>query len=201
MKKNKNLHKKTLRQALIQRRSKLTKAELTKAAQQIKDTGESSQALNAELSNAKNILSYSAFNGEISPHLLTNNLTGEIYLPKIIDYQNKVMQFFSSKEKKINNRYGILEPIGSGESLTLAMFDVILMPLVGFDQQGNRIGMGAGFYDKAIANKLDDDKPALVGLAHDFQQLDSIQAELWDVPLDVILTNLEIIDPTNKYTV
>ena len=59
------------------------------------------------------------------------------------------------------------------------------MPLVAFDCKGNRIGMGKGFYDKALKNAI---KPALIGAAYDFQKFTKINAETWDIKLDIIAT-------------
>ncbi len=69
--------------------------------------------------------------------------------------------------------------------------DLVLIPLVGFDADGNRLGMGAGFYDRTFAflqqNKRPT-KPYLLGIAYEIQKIDQIIAETWDVRLDGIVT-------------
>ncbi len=65
------------------------------------------------------------------------------------------------------------------------------MPLVGFDQFKNRIGMGGGFYDRTLSFKKRQQNyknPKLVGLAFDCQEVAKLNAEPWDVPLDAVVT-------------
>lgn len=189
--------KKQLRQVIIKQRNKLNHSELITAAEAISTTAISNQAFYRRLSSAKHILSYSAFQGEISPDHLTSNLTAKVYLPKITDYKSKQMQFFSADQTQIKNRYGILEPIGADKPAEITTFDVILVPLVAFDQYANRIGMGAGFYDRVLTGMNKD--TVSIGLAHDFQKVASIQPDVWDVPINVILTNHELTDPNKLF--
>ena len=90
------------------------------------------------------------------------------------------------------NRFAIPEPaIARAQLLPAQSLDLILMPLVGFDRSGNRLGMGGGFYDRTLAFRHHRDGyrgPLLLGLAYQFQCLDGLQARHWDVPLDGILT-------------
>lgn len=189
--------KKNLRQSIAQQRSRLTETQLTNCAIELNNIAKATSTFYQKLSSAKTIISYVAFDGEISPQVLTNNLKAQIYLPKILDYRNSKMAFYSSEENQIKNRYGIYEPAGRDDSIQLEKADIIFVPLVGFDIEGNRLGMGAGFYDRAIskANK----RPLLVGLAHAFQQQQSIPTDTWDVTLDVILTNQKIINVTTAF--
>ena len=86
--------------------------------------------------------------------------------------------------------FGILEPKG-GTPLPAREMDIVFMPLVGFDPQGNRIGMGRGFYDRHFAFRLRHAhcrRPLLVGLAYAVQQVPSLPHAAHDVPLDVIVT-------------
>ena len=64
--------------------------------------------------------------------------------------------------------------------------DVVIMPLLGFDARGTRLGYGGGYYDRTLERL--HKKPRLVGLAFAAQQLDSIPREPHDVPLDAIIT-------------
>ena len=66
------------------------------------------------------------------------------------------------------------------------------MPLVAFDSSGHRLGMGGGYYDASLAvlqMRSHWHKPRLVGLAHEFQRIDHLAVDEWDVPLHGILTN------------
>ena len=62
------------------------------------------------------------------------------------------------------------------------------MPLLGFDRSGNRLGMGGGFYDRSLAYKQQrpEKRPVLMGFAYDFQEVESLLAEPWDIGLDWI---------------
>lgn len=69
--------------------------------------------------------------------------------------------------------------------------DVAFVPLVGFDAALNRLGQGAGHYDRAL-DKLPD--ALKIGLAWSVQQVDHIPAEAWDVPLDLVVTEQRIFE-------
>ena len=91
------------------------------------------------------------------------------------------------------NRYGILEPVTFARRLVRAQkLDLILIPLVGFDTTGRRLGMGKGFYDRSLEflnHRQGWRKPHILGLAHDFQRVDALPAEPWDVPLQGVVTD------------
>ena len=92
------------------------------------------------------------------------------------------------------NRYGIPEPSHPRRlrQTKLRSLDVILMPLVAFDAMGQRIGMGGGFYDRSLArlrgNNQSWHRPLRVGVAFSWQQVQSIPAQPWDIPLDAVVT-------------
>lgn len=91
------------------------------------------------------------------------------------------------------NRFGIPEPVVLARDLVRAQqLDLVLLPLVGFDESGNRLGMGGGFYDRSLSflrNRKIWRKPNLVGIAHDFQRVDSLEAKPWDMPLEAVITD------------
>jgi len=96
----------------------------------------------------------------------------------------------------VANSYGIPEPSLRGAKLAPAWsLDLILMPLVGFDRQGNRLGMGGGYYDRTLAfvNGARPPAPRLVALAHSFQEIASIPTRNWDIAVEKIITDREII--------
>ena len=106
-------------------------------------------------------------------------------------------QLAEANDKMQANNFGILEPkLNSQTTLAIDDFDFIFMPLVGFDKQGNRLGMGGGFYDRTL-NRIyqSEQRPTLVGLAHDCQQVDKLPIEPWDVPIDLIVTPTQKIQP------
>lgn len=148
------------------------------------------------LLQAKRILSYAPFAGEISPALLVNKGTKKnVFLPRITNFRLCQMRFFSATKIDTPNQYGIAEPRAISTPILANSFDVILLPLVAFDRSGSRIGMGRGYYDRALhalAHQTGT-RPYLIGLAHHFQEINSCEAAAWDVPLDAILTDQEFI--------
>ena len=87
------------------------------------------------------------------------------------------------------NRYGIPEP----NSKKLIYPDIILVPLVAFDKNLNRLGYGAGYYDRLIRSIKKKKKILTIGLAFDFQELFSIAVSKYDQKLDYIITNKNIL--------
>lgn len=80
---------------------------------------------------------------------------------------------------------GIFEPIHT-PTLPTDDLDIILVPLLGIDQQGYRLGYGGGFYDRVLAKSLK--KPYLIGLGFQQQCTDSLPHDPWDIPLDAFLS-------------
>jgi 5-formyltetrahydrofolate cyclo-ligase len=84
------------------------------------------------------------------------------------------------------NRYGICEPQDSAQ-VDLADFDLLLMPLVAWDRQGNRIGMGSGYYDRHLEKFRNSHSPLRLGIGYSMQELDLIRKNDWDIPLHAIV--------------
>lgn len=90
----------------------------------------------------------------------------------------------------VDSALGMFEPV-NGRGWQAARLDLILMPLAAFDEKGNRIGMGGGYYDRTLAATVHGPgwrRPVLVGLAFEAQRVETIPAREWDVPLDWIAT-------------
>lgn len=110
-----------------------------------------------------------------------------LYLPKV--GRNGTMSFapWPPAAKLRKNRYGIPEPVNlRWRSVPAARLQLIVMPLVAFDYHGHRLGMGGGYYDRALAGRRR--RPLLIGAAFSFQQAPMIPSQPWDVPLDMVIT-------------
>ena len=146
---------------------------------------------------SKRIALYRANDGELDLSYLEQKLLSykkQVYLPAIRKQPRRSLWFirYNPGDRLITNRFGIKEP--TKEQLLLAppwRLDLILMPLVAFDLIGNRIGMGGGYYDRAL-NFLSHHrmwrKPLLIGIGHECQRVTTIKAQPWDIPLDCAVT-------------
>ena len=118
----------------------------------------------------------------------------KLYLPAIADYRHRRMEFrrYARDTRLRPNRYGIAEPERSASSRIAALhLDLVLLPLVAVDARGTRLGTGAGFYDRCLQHLRAGRRwrrPKLIGLAYEFQRVDQLAAQAWDVPLDALLT-------------
>ncbi len=75
--------------------------------------------------------------------------------------------------------------------LPLSKLDVLITPLVAFDEQGQRLGMGGGFYDRTLQNWRDIGLQP-VGYAHDCQGVERLPVEEWDIPLPAVITPTKV---------
>jgi 5-formyltetrahydrofolate cyclo-ligase len=86
----------------------------------------------------------------------------------------------------VRNRYGIREPV-TGEAVALENIGLLLIPLVAYDRNGTRLGVGGGYYDRLLAMASPDRGPLLAGIAYSLQQAHTLPREDWDVPLQSLL--------------
>ena len=108
-----------------------------------------------------------------------------ITLPKIM--KNLQMNFFqwSTNDPLAINKFGIPEPI----SKKVKFPDILLVPLVAFDKNFNRVGYGGGFYDRYIEKIRKRKKVLTIGFAYSFQKVKKIPTNNYDIKLDFIITN------------
>jgi 5-formyltetrahydrofolate cyclo-ligase len=141
---------------------------------------------------ARHVSLYLPMDGEIDPRLLLRAAQRRgkaTYLPVLNAWPRTKMVFqrVQPGEKFRPNRFRIPEPlINTGRQRKIWALDLILMPLVGFDDEGGRLGMGGGFYDRSLAyrsRRKTWKKPTLLGLAHECQKVPRLAQASWDVPL------------------
>lgn len=139
--------------------------------------------------NAKSIGLYMSINNEIDLSLVWQNALNQKKIccfPKITNPNNMVFLQSHDIKEFIKNKWQILEPnLEDLNAYPIEKLDLIILPLVAFDASGNRIGMGKGFYDKALMNIQ---TTILCGVAYEFQKVPFIKAETWDIKLDIIIT-------------
>ena len=182
----------TLRHQLRQQIRK-TRANLTALQQQQAEDSITQQALALiEERNAQHIALYISFDGEISTEKLIKILWmqgKQVYLPVLHPFNPNHLLFlrYLPETPMLKNKFGILEPkLNVQNVLPLKELDILFTPLVAFDKQGNRLGMGGGFYDRTLQNWRNSSFIP-VGLAHQCQQVEQLPTEVWDVPLHQIL--------------
>lgn len=155
------------------------------------------------LRNARRIAGYIAFDGEPDIRDFLRCWPGSVWLPRV----NRDLSLHFRPTFDLNtrhprptgarrNQFGILES-HRHPLLRAADMDALLIPLVGYDALGNRLGMGAGYYDRSLAN-LRHPRPLLIGIAFSCQYVARLPADPWDIPLDYIVTEKTILKPPFK---
>ncbi|RUR35808.1 5-formyltetrahydrofolate cyclo-ligase [Vreelandella populi] len=197
--------KRVLRRTLRRKRSALSKDEQRQAAlnlcQQLKHL--------PEIQRARRISLYLPVNGEIDPTPLLpwfQKRNVDVYLPVLRPLSANSLWFvaYHAHTPMVKNRFGILEPdtrfaAHHRNRLPVWALDTLIVPLVGFDAQANRMGMGGGFYDRSLAfMRRGGPAPALIGVAHACQQVDALPVEPWDVPLTAVASDRAVVRADKK---
>ena len=155
-------------------------------------------AQHPQFRRAKHISLYLPTDGEIDPRLLLRAAQRRgkaTYLPVLSAWPRTKMVFQRIRpgEKLKPNRFRILEPRANlARQRKVWTLDLVLLPLVGFDDVGGRLGMGGGFYDRSLAymaRRKTWRKPTLLGLAHECQKVERLAQASWDVPLQGTVTD------------
>ncbi|WP_280570492.1 5-formyltetrahydrofolate cyclo-ligase [Chromohalobacter sp. 296-RDG] len=159
-----------------------------------------------EVKRARRVALYLPNDGEIDPTPLIawfRRRGVRVYLPVLRPLSDNRLWFvhYHAQTPMRTNRFSISEPStrhGAHRARRLPAWalDLVLMPLVGFDTQGNRLGMGGGFYDRTFAfRRLRRPHPCMIGLAHDCQYVERLPIADWDVPLDAIVSDVRTVRP------
>ena len=182
-----------LRLQLRQRRRELVAAERINAAQRL-----ARHLLDLDFAPVTgHVAGYWAMDGEIALHAWQLGLPpGCTYcLPVLADDRLRFAPWRPG-EALVPNRFGIPEPaLERGALLDAGQMQLVVMPLVGFDIHGHRLGMGGGWYDRTFATRLQHPAPPwLVGAAFELQRAELPAPAAWDVPLDAVCTEAAIHD-------
>ncbi len=140
------------------------------------------------------VAGYVAQGSEVDPSYLLDSLLArgiEVYLPACL--RTTEMEFRRYQGQRLVPDAGqIPAPPADAPIVAVSDMDVILLPLVAFGLAGERLGSGAGFYDRALANVSDHARPERIGLAFELQRCSALRGESWDVPLHAVISELAI---------
>jgi 5-formyltetrahydrofolate cyclo-ligase len=183
-------HRRQLRRELRARRAAITAGQRQRAATRVAAT----LAAGSWLRHGRRIALYISTGSELDTAALlalARQRGCVLYVPRISSYRDCRLQMVRLRDGALHpNRFGIGEP-RAGMPIAARLLDLILLPLLGVDGAGNRIGSGAGYYDRLLAWRAggaDRTGPLLVGLAYECQRVDRLPAMAHDVPVDAIVT-------------
>ena len=184
-----NFKKKFYRTQLRARRQALTNPFREKAAVSM------TEQMLSVLSHARaiHIGTYHSLPEEMGTTYLINalmSLDKQVYLPTIIESPSPLLNFISINKKThfSKNKYQIFEPEINDDNklIKVSQLDALILPLVGFDLMGNRLGMGKGYYDRTLA--CCHPHPLLIGIGYACQTLNEVPHNEKDVKLSIIIT-------------
>ncbi len=184
-----SLQRQEIRRLIRQRRRSLSIEQQTDMAQQ----AAARMMAYPPVVMAHSVALFLSFDGELDTRPLIDQLwrAGKrVYLPVLHPFSagNLLFLRYHPQSELVVNRLKIQEPrLDVREVLPLAQLDVLIVPLVAFDAQGQRLGMGGGFYDRTLQH-WQQYRLQPVGYAHDCQQVDAIPVEEWDIPLPAVVT-------------
>ncbi len=139
------------------------------------------------------VASYMSLPYEVSTEKINEFLSDfktHFYLPKINSISNTLEFVRCNKKTKFKkNSFNILEPI-SEETIKLEKLNAVIVPLRAFNENFQRLGFGGGFYDKTFSGVS---QPQLIGLAYEFQYLKKLKLEDYDLKLDTVFTNKQLL--------
>ena len=144
--------------------------------------------------NATRVLTYMSFGKELDTHHFFAQVLRDrkiAVLPRI-DKGTKSLTLHrvDGRADLVDGIWGILEPRGDAPLMDISDVDMVLMPGLAFDRDGNRLGYGAGFYDRLLANTAD--KPVRVAAALDCQWVDAVPVDAHDRPCHWLVTETRV---------
>ena len=176
------MHKNELRSLMRKRKRQFTQQQLCELSLPIIDR------LRTLLGDADTIVAYYSLDDEVDTHgfideLLTDGKT--VYLPRVISDDEMVLCRYTGADSLCKGAFGIMEPIGEPMP-TDTHIDAVLVPGMAFDAECHRLGRGKGYYDRFLSS-LTSPLPQLIGVCFDFQKVDIVPTETFDVPVDVLV--------------
>ncbi len=144
----------------------------------------------SEYKSSKSVCVYTDSFGEVRTDLIIEDLRrlGKEILFPITDIKTHTLSLCRDCGEFISGAYGISEP-KEKVCVDFSAPDLIIVPGLAFDLKKNRLGFGAGYYDRL----LEKSKAVKIGICYDFQLVEEINAELHDIKMDIVLTDMRII--------
>ncbi len=182
-----------LRSQLRQQRQELSAPDAVAAALAIADELSAAPVIR----RARRIAIYMPGFGEVDCTLFTERMLdrGKAVFAPILRKKHLLFAPLKPQTELRRNRFGIAEPVCMRRDLcSPAQLDVVITPLVAFDAQLNRLGMGGGYYDRSFAFKKHRKnwaRPRMIGVAYSFQRVEQLPVQAWDVPLNAVITEKE----------
>lgn len=140
------------------------------------------------LREARTIVAYYSLDDEVDTHGLIDDLLADgktVYLPRVVSDSEMVLCRYTGADSLQVGAYGIMEPVGAVMPPDAAI-DVVLVPGMAFDAAGHRLGRGKGYYDRFLS-ALPTPRPLLLGVCFDFQKVDNVPTEAYDVSVDKVV--------------
>ena len=147
------------------------------------------------------VAGYWAMDGEIGLHAFQLRLPPPLVYCLPVLHPDRTLRFapWRAGDPLVTNRYGIPEPdVAPASALPAEDMALVVLPLVGFDANGNRLGMGGGWYDRTLAFRAAGAAPRLAGAAFAMQQVDALAPQPWDVRLDAVCTEDALFLPEER---
>lgn len=144
------------------------------------------------------IAGYVAAKGEIDPSsALAEAAAGgaTVALPRVATEAPRLRFHRADAGPLTSGRFGLREPVAAAPEIALDEIDVVIVPGLAFDAEGRRLGFGGGYYDGAFAAGGSGKRPALIGLAYDFQIVARCPAGDGDIPVDLVVTDARVLRP------
>jgi len=187
--------KKAIRHQVRKLRNEISGAEAKQAGLDLAERLKS----NTDYIKAKRVACFISFDGEIDTQPVIDLILEDkdiCYLPKIKPTKPNRLWFmpYDKETQLVKSKLLIPEvDLPVNQAIAVSKLDMILMPLVAFDEQGNRLGMGGGYYDATLAHfsQKPSSKPQCIGIAYQQQMVEQIPTEEWDFALDGVLTQNE----------
>lgn len=174
------MKKDDIRRSIRARKAMLSDAERTTQATDVFEKLERSAAFML----ARNILMYHSLPDELSTHAFLDKWSGlkQFFLPRVNGVNLDILPYDCTSLRL--GAFHIEEPTGN-ETINIDDIDMVVVPAVAYDRQGNRVGRGKGFYDRLLS----ECRATKVGVGYDFQLVDEIEAESHDVRMDIVITS------------